>query len=396
MFKKITILVGTAANNLQVIFRTASSTGCAMCNSTMFIKTGIKTIKFVLCLIMSWHSIEISIYLLCFGAITGASCNCLGCFGHINDEDFDISGIDGSKLTDEFDDLDRYLNVQSTKTCNLEENMKRLLKQYKKDYMILLLTKPRTLKAYKLFLSLGDLPNTSKCNSEGFEIVRQNLMALKDNPIRYGKGDSLYKLRCIDEIFLEHLKKHANICADIYLKTFEDKLNSLDKEKAERVSRFVDEGMTRYTTDSFNDNKSKSLPQRLFFLVDSEMDFKPAYIYNLLQYMLRGKPEEKFLIPVIDDETGKIFLNKIQFEKLFNGYLFEPCEYFQKHFGADLFELTYREIQYHKVHEDNQEFYRNWARYRICANFINEAEKKLERTFQFVADNPKAYITALS
>lgn len=346
---------------------------------------------------MSRYFIEISIYIICFGAITGANCSCLGCFGQVDDEEFDISGIDGLKLTDEFNELDRYLNVQPTETCNLEENMKHLLKQYKKDYMKLLLSKPRTLKAYKLFLSLGDLPNRSKCNSEGFEIIRQNLAALKvDKPIHYRKGNSSHKLRCIDEIFLEYLKQHAAICADIYLKTFEDKLNSLDKEKAERVSRFVDEGITRYTSNSFNDNKSKSVPQRLFFLVDSEMDFKPAYIYNLLQDMLRGKPEERFLVPIIDDETGKIFLNKRQFESLFNDYLFEPCKYFQKHFGADLFELTYHELQYHKVYDNNEAFYRNWARYRICANFVSEAKEKLERTFQFVASSPKSYITALS
>lgn len=323
--------------------------------------------------------------------INRVSCACLDCFGQAEDEEFDLSGIDGLAIREEFDGLNEYLRGQSnSESCDHEQSMKNLMKRYKKDYTILFFTKPKTLKAYKLFLSLNDLPKTTKCNAEGFAIIEKNLAALNDRPL------SKDKLRCIDEIFLNYLKQHADICADIYPRILDKKLNIVDKEKLERVSRFADEGITRYTSNSFNNNKSKSPVQRLFYLVDSQPNFRPTYIYSLLQDQLRGKPEERFLIPIVDGESGKILLNRQKFEQLFKEYLLQPCEYFERHFGADLFGLASHELQYHKIYENNEDFYRNWARYRICANFNKDAKDIMGKTFRFVANNPKAYIPALS
>lgn len=56
---------------------------------------------------------------------------------------------------------------------------------------------------------------------------------------------------------------------------------------------------------------------------------------------------------------------------MFDKHLVEPCKHYIGHLGSDIFELAtfYAKIS-HEVNETKSEFYRAWARYKLCLNSV--------------------------
>lgn len=321
------------------------------------------------------------------------NCDCFDgirkCLGSTEDGAFDITEIDGSKLVHKFHELNNYLTEKVNEAASVEDNLDYLLEQYQTNYKKMAILDAKTQKAWKLLLSLRDLSYPDTCNAEGTNIIRQNLAALQDEPLL--KVKKFYQTRRADEIFLAYLKKHAEICREIYFSTFNDTINSMNKDMLMRVAWFAHEGLDRYTSDSFNNNKDKSPVERLFFLVNAHMDIGPSYLNTIL----RRNVKERFLFPHLD-KSGRLVIDTQKFEGVFNQYLVDPCLYFIKELGPDVFEATTYEIEYHKLDEGNPAFYRAWAEYRFCSEFTKESKEKLRQTLRFIATKPEAYIPSLT
>lgn len=286
----------------------------------------------------------------------------------------------GASLVKEFREINRKL-IQRTHSCDPELNMNIIDKidQDSKDKSNKYF---RFVKSKKLILALRTLINKNTCNRIGYELAVENFFAL-DGKVFKKEKDVDYCLGRLDNIFVHYLERHANVCRDIYFHTFERKLESMDKGKLERVNYFAGNAINQLISKKKDENKLKSIGQRLMLLTSVYMNPKPMYIFQRLKALVKGHRDEKALTGSRDRKTNMMMVDRSKFERLFDEYLVQPCRYYEDQLGPDVFEPVSFEREFHKVDENNPDFYKAWGRYRFCLLFNREVDEKLDETISY-------------
>lgn len=330
---------------------------------------------------------------LCF---LTSQADCLGrsgCFNFVelfrrsrtNDDPNDLTQIEGDLLGNEYSELNHWLTHKTTST-EPDQNLLYIQELYKRDTDK---KKPKArakkVDAEKLFMALGLLKSKTTCNARGWHIIRHNHRALV-------KGQENLKLRRVDLIFVHYHKQHALLCRPIYSETVRHKLANMNKEKLDRVSAIADNLIYQIASDELGD-KSISPVQRLLIFIKAHPILTPEYLHETLRHMVEGKPDIEFLYRQTDLKTNQNRLGK-RFEHLFMHYLITPCKYYEQNLGMDVFDPATSELNYLPVDENDLQFYRSWARYRVCSTLVAKAKEKFLQTAEYALSlsRPKHYL----
>lgn len=286
-----------------------------------------------------------------------------------------------ASLVKEFREINRRL-IQRTHSCDPELNMSIVDKIDQEDAKNKSNKYFRFVKSKKLILALRTLINKNTCNRNGYNLAVENFFALDGKVFKKEKGVD-YCLDRLDKVFIHYLERHAEVCRDIYFDAFKRKLETMDKGKLERVNYFTGNAINQLISKKKDENKSKSKEQRLTLLASIYMNPKPMYIFQRLKTLVKGHRDEKALISFRDRKTNMMMVDRSKFERLFDEYLVQPCRYYEEQLGPDIFEPVSFEREFHKVDENNPDFYKAWGRYRFCVLFNQEVYEKLDETLSY-------------
>lgn len=312
----------------------------------------------------------LSVSILVQGCILGS------CFGSNIDQDVnDVLPIKGEDLIVQYEELNRRL-VGKTSSNDVQTNMEIVLASYNKHQLNKSPLKSKTLRAEKLFLSMRYLDSDKKtCSSTGKAILEENKSALQKSSRKayyddyeFYMGPRTPEERRIDGIYAHYLKNHATMCQQEYLKSFDTKLSSVDKERLQQVADICDDMVPEYST-----GEVKTEVDRFFYFEKYDRGLS-INIYGKLLELLDQKADHKYLNVHKDEASGKNYFDRGGFERLFNKNIIEPCKYFFDLFGPDVFEPALFVLDYLHRSDEDIVFFKNMARYGVCKTIIDNPD----------------------
>lgn len=296
----------------------------------------------------------------------------------------DISGISGAELTPEYDKLNNYLVDSSPKGVSTDK-FELVLERWTRHENRKWFSRSKKQKAEQLFLALRKLEELSSCNRVGRTILRENNLAMNGRPTRELQFHGSVP-RVIEKVFRESLKKHAQLCQNIYPATFKEKLSTIDGETLKRVADFADALVQHYVP-----NKSLSEVKRLFLFIQNKPFIDGNYVSGQLEEMLKDKPELEAIQLQPNERLGKLELNNAEYERVYNEYIIEPCKYFVQTLGPDIFEPATFVKEFLEADENNLEYFQAWARYRVCEDALDAARSNLDEAKDLTLDDSDDY-----
>lgn len=285
----------------------------------------------------------------------------------------------------EFRDINDRL-IGKTHSCDAELNMKFVERIYHEDIDQKVDQQYRYVKAKKLILDLKTLLDKSTCNAKGHNIAVQNFLALDGRVLKKDKRLD-YCLSRLDNIFAHYLERHAELCRQVYYDSLKDRLEKMDKNKVKSVDYFTGNAIFQLISKKKDENKSKNACQRLVLLTSVHFNPGPKYILQRLRTLAKGHRDEKALTSFKDIKTSMMMIDGVKFGRLFREFLVEPCRYYEQRLGPDVFKPVSFEREFHKVDENNPDFYKAWGRYRLCVHFNRQADEKLQETINYAMLN---------
>lgn len=240
-------------------------------------------------------------------------------------------------------------------------------------------------KAKRLLLSLGALNDENMCTKFGYIVLKANYIAGGRKAKQALDSDVS---RRIDKILVHYMKEHVR-CSEIYPSRFENILSGMDKTKVGRVNKFFEKAIEHLTSDIYVENRGKDYVERLSNIAKRRLlslsTYESDYIWRTLREVVKGDPDARFAEKVEDEKTGKgLRLRRNKFDRLFNDYLLEPCEYYREKLGPEVFEpLQFDAIVPHDIRKYKTDFYKAWLNYKLC-EFDDIIEVVLERVVRYV------------
>lgn len=238
--------------------------------------------------------------------------------------------------------------------------------------------------ALEQFTALNRILSGEKCNKNSYAILLKNDRATrgKTHKVR-SKLDRLVKIeRIIHKIALDHSIE----CQTVYPKLFEQKYEKMDKEKIEKVGAFTSDIMNQLMKEKknfFRQTKKFETFEQLQYVKSIRGKKEAQIAYDALKLFSRQDNDAKYLKKVFDDKQGKMRLNQDKVGELFEKYLVEPCAYYVRELGPDIFipasydvAILDKEDRYEQV-DENSSFFTGWIRYKFCNLLIGRDRKSL-------------------
>ena len=108
-------------------------------------------------------------------------------------------------------------------------------------------------------------------------------------------------------------------------------------------------------------------------------------LYELIGYLSRDDPDNKYLRKILNETTGKFEVNKAKLEKLIESHVASKrplCQYYVGELGSEIFEPNaYDLLMYpyedRKVHDD--EYALAWRRYKLCKSLLKKNEDLVQK-----------------
>lgn len=220
--------------------------------------------------------------------------------------------------------------------------------------------------ALKQFTALNSITSDiNSCNERGYLILLSNDRAIGDS------SSDRAAINRVATIVEQCSLLHAQTCQQVYPPKVQFKLDQMNKENIRRVETFLKFIIQRIRT-------------RKIFYAPSQTEVINTGIYKQIIMSKPNLNDEEIardaydaLINLAKDNPEHDCLNDEEardcFEALAKSYLFEPCEYYVRELGPDVFVPAGYDIE--KLDKNNtkvdgtkskQGFYLAWARFRIC------------------------------
>lgn len=238
--------------------------------------------------------------------------------------------------------------------------------------------------ALEQFTALNRILNGEKCNKNSYAILLKNDRATrgKTHKVR-SKLDRLVKIeRIIYKIALDHSIE----CQTVYPKSFEQRYAQMDKEKIEKVGTFTSDIMNQLMKEKknfFRQTKKFETFEQLQHVKSISGKKEAQIAYDALKLFARQDSDAKYLRKVFDDKQGKMRLNRDKVGELFKKYLVEPCAYYVRELGPNIFipasydvAILDKEDRYEQV-DENSSFFMGWIKYKFCNLLIGRDQKSL-------------------
>lgn len=252
-------------------------------------------------------------------------------------------------LKKQFKKLDQILTGK-TSSNDAGENMnivKNILAKSESKSLIPFNSKRKIADAAKLFLSLEQLTNPSKCNKEGLKIVRENSVA----------NSSLDRVR---GIFAHYVKNQEAVCSRIFPGLLRERLDSMDRIKLRDLEDFVQKAVIyinrkgeNRVRDIYDDIKTNTIGP-----VTHGLNYALEYFFEMTPY-----------------DRDDIGLNEqIIRKRIEQKYLIEPCQHYCENL-ADIFDVASLWLYFNRPNSNEFEFYYGWWKYKFCNNALKMVNK---------------------
>jgi len=219
------------------------------------------------------------------------------------------------------------------------------------------------------FTSLILINGTNTCNGKSYEILHRNDLATR------GRARIATKKRNrVENIINSVAIKHAVECRDTYPAIFERKLAQFDGETLRRIEVFTGNFLARYATH----------------FVRQELEFLKRHFIDTKAISFAAKQDTIDALKGLISLTDHSELSSVKdhersaIERLFQKYVFEPCNSYVLEFGPEVFlpaafddETLMAGSGSSGVGGDNfLNYYKGWAQYRVC-EALKGSEKRL-------------------
>lgn len=246
----------------------------------------------------------------------------------------------------------------------------------------------------ELFISLSQIQKHNICNRNSYNVLVKNDLAS-------GRllATRLTAPRRIDNIFLDYCKEHATKCLNIYPLTFKFRYKKMNYILLQRVETFINEIMYSTSYDVYKRCDRQTIYDNFIAKPVSIGGPVDAVIaHEAIKILAWDDPDRKYLQKYSDEREGKLILGESKIRDLFRMYLSEPCQYYVRELGPDVFgPATFdnqfepaksRDLDYADLH-----YFRSWARYMFCNALITRDQDYLVRELIKVAHNAKLDIS---
>lgn len=286
-----------------------------------------------------------------------------------------------------------YYLFDHVKSSDAEANMKaafELLTTQKRAFF----QNKSLVECLNLFTSLSQIQPHNICNRNSYNVLVKNELAT-------GRllETRLIAPRRIDNVFQQYCVEHATNCLNIYPITFKFRYKKMNYILLQRVETFINEIMYSTSYDVYKRCDKQTIYDNFIakpVSIGGPVDAGIAY--EAIKILAWDDPDRKYLQRYQDEREGKLILSEAKIRDLFRKYLAEPCQYYVRELGPDVFgpatfdnqfELSKsRDLEYAELH-----YFRSWARYMFCSALINRDQEYLLRELIKVAQNAKLDIS---
>lgn len=252
--------------------------------------------------------------------------------------------------------------------ANLDILLEELIRDYKKNDPNI----SGSIEAKRLILALSTLKGDNKCNYYGCRIISNNYIAIDPDT------DSIIantNLRRIDKIFAYYIRDRMDNCRQVYFRKFDEIFKNANRDLIRRVDMFLGKAIEIFKSNHpqfSGENYAEGLFKVLTYKISSLFEINSSYLANAIELSAKHDPNVKFLRPVEDERVGGPRLDRDKFDPLFHKYVTEPCSYFRRTFGPDVFEPMMFDSDFdRRVEYGRADFYEYWYKYKLCHRSFN-------------------------
>lgn len=284
---------------------------------------------------------------------------------------FQVSQINCYKIEEAYTRLNAYLAKETSSTdprINFDIALDGLLEDLKKG-------RHDDAAAKRLFLSLSTIRGNLGCNSLSHAIIGGNYCA---GIGRVGLIRANEALRRVDKVAWPLLFEHAEKCRETYKNRYFELVPKLNRSLLDRVESFLDkiikEAMSRESVAHLSDSTAEKLQKIIFgkeFAHGFEID--EFYVDDYLTEAATEESDRQALELIRDKQSGKTFIDKVKFSKLYYKFIEEPCAYYVQELGPEIFEPAYFDelLSQPVLDGRSEEYSKAWVKYEFCSYHDN-------------------------
>lgn len=219
----------------------------------------------------------------------------------------------------------------------------------------------------RLLLSLRVPKGENECGYFSRNILLQNFYAAETDVGRIIRNENLNR---IETILAHYIKQHIKNCKDVYFDKYDKLYKELNATDMKHLDALMKGAIETFTVEQIPENQGKSYVERLLSAASDRttvrLGLKPAYVYNVLKEMVKGDPDEQYVVPVGNSsEKKRIRFDK--FNRLYDDYVVKPCYTFRHKLGPEVFEpFLFDNMFGHEVKNNRVDFYEALLKYRLC------------------------------
>lgn len=246
--------------------------------------------------------------------------------------------------------------------------------------------------ALEQFTALNRILEGEKCTRNSYAILLKNDRATsgKTHKARSKLGPFYRVERVIYQVAMDH----AIVCKNKYPQLFEQKYAQLDKESIERVEALSNDIINQLMNEKksfFRETKKFETFEQLQHVKTINGKKEAQIAYDALKLFARQDSDVRYLKKVLDEKEAVMRVNRDKFVNLFKKYLVEPCAYYVRELGPDIFiPASYDIIMFDKEdryeqNDDRSKFFLGWIRYKLCGLLIGKDQKGLIKSMIKIA-----------
>lgn len=265
---------------------------------------------------------------------------------------FEVEILEGFELKSDYRILSNYLQKE-TESLKPNENFDIVLDSLISDLKKGVSPKTRRLKAARLFLSLMTINDENQCNFHSHNILKQNCHAVHLVTSALHKQESDDRIIKILSIYID---QHAQNCIRTYLERFKDIYPRLDEQIVKQVETFTAKAIEKYTSrfqDHFKPEYVKTFSHRLFNIIQG----------SFANFAINDEYINEALATYNEERAVKSEELALLYEK----YIKLPCLYYVNELKSVFTLATFDSLFYHKVVENEEDFYLAWVHYKFCS-----------------------------
>lgn len=226
----------------------------------------------------------------------------------------------------------------------------------------------------------------SKCDQPSYETFMDNYGATAGRASYSGTENA----RRIDLLINYYCSKHAIQCKSSIETKFKVKYRNLDRLMLRQIATLtnflVEEQFSRIDLDNNPGDISRLLFNEIILneAAHAKTQRNTGIVYGALKSLVENSADSKYLLHHSEEQTNEEGFSGTKVIDLLNKQLVVPCEQFVQLLGPGVFIEADFDSQFnHKVDPNQSEFYRAWARFKLCQYLVNSKQSLSEHLVEF-------------